>query len=65
MAVLSVVVGLECGGCSLAAIGLMGGDFEVAMEYVDHVGTTLKPAPRRRHPRNSIGVYYNRYSLRL
>lgn len=26
------------------------GGFEVVMEYMDHSGTTPKPAPRNRHP---------------
>jgi len=44
MAVLGVVVGLKCAefpGCHWP----YGDGFGVAMEYMDHVGTTPEPTP--------------------
>jgi len=55
VAVLDVVIGLQCAefpGCHW----LNGDDPKVAMEYMDHGGTTPKPKPRRGHPRKSIAV---------
>ena len=55
LAVLGVAIGLQCAefpGCHWP----YGDGPGVAMEYMDHGGTTPKPTPRKGHPRKSIAV---------
>jgi len=55
VAVLDFIVGLQCAefpGCHWPC----GDGPRVAVEYMDHRGTTPKPTPRRGHLRNLIRV---------